>query len=286
MLTLVRTFGNGPLPRSGPATASSSTFRSWASWCTRSISSSARALALVLVGILVYRVRRGVITGVLASLVAIVLSGGLAFLIGRRLEGPEMWSGLYATALVLLTLSVTIACCALAMRWSSVRGLLTGALIVWLLLALLLSTRVPGVAYLFTWPLLFAAGAALLVRGRAVAEWIAAAVTLFMLAGLTYGIAVILLGIVAPGAILLSAMTSLIALLLAPTLATVVDRARWWSSASLALAGALCLVIASIVVHPSAAHPLRTALVYAETRTRATHGSARPDRQWMHGRAA
>ena len=85
-----------------------------------------------------------------------------------------------------------------------------------------------------------------------------------MLAGLTYGIAVILLGIVVPGAILLSVMTSLIALLLAPTLATVMDRARWWSAASLALAGALCLVIGSIVVHPSAAHPLRTALVYAE----------------------
>ena len=265
MLTMVRTFGTEPLPRArtGDGVFFDMPLIGLVVY-PQQFELPLALLALVLVGILVYRVRRGVITGVLASVVAIALCGGLGWLIGRRLEGPEMWSGLYAIALVLLALSVTAACRALAMRWSSPRGLLTGALIVWLLLALLLSSRAPGVGYLFTWPLLFAAGAALLVRGGVVAAWVAAAVTLIMLAGLTYGIAVILLGIVTPGAILLSVMTSLIALLLAPTLATVMDRARWWSAASLALAGALCLVIGSIVVHPSAAHPLRTALVYAE----------------------
>ena len=108
-----------------------------------------------------------------------------------------MWSGLYATALALLALSVTAACRALAMRWSTPRGLHAGALIVWLVLALGLSSKVPGTGYLFTWPLLFAAGAALLVQGRVVAEWVAAAVTLFILAGFTYGVSVVLLGIVA-----------------------------------------------------------------------------------------
>jgi hypothetical protein len=205
-----------------------------------------------------------VFTGVLMSLVALALTGVLGWLIGRRLVGPDMWSGLYATALALLALSVSAACRALAMRWSSPRGLHTGALIVWLVLALGLSFRVPGTGYLFTWPLLFAAGAALFEKGRAVAEWVAAAVTLFILAGFTYGVSVVLLGIVAPGAIVLCVMTSLIALLLAPTLADIMDGARWWSAACLGLAGAMSLLLASVTVHPSADHPLRTTLVYAE----------------------
>lgn len=221
-------------------------------------------LALVLVGILVFRVRRGVIVGVLASLVSIAVSAGLGWLIGRRLEGPAIWSGLYATALALLALSVTVAFRALAMRWSTPRGLHTGALFVWTVIALLLSTRAPGAGYLFTWPLLFAAGAALLARGREVAEWLAAAVTLFILAGFTYGVSVVLLGIFTPGAVVLCVMTSLIALLLAPTLAKISDVARWRSAASLVLASAGCFAIASLTVHPSAAHPLRTTLVYAE----------------------
>jgi len=175
-----------------------------------------------------------------------------------------MWSGVPATALALLALSVTVACRALAMRWSTPRGMHTGALIVWLLFALVLSSRAPGAGYLFTWPLLFSAGAALLSRGRVVAEWLAAAVTLFILAGFTYGVSVVLLGISIPGAVVLCVMTSFIALLLAPTIAEITDGARWWSAAGLALASGACFAIASLTVHPSADHPVRSALVYAE----------------------
>ena len=265
MLTMVRTFGNEPLPRArtGDGVFFDMPLVGLVVY-PQTFELPLAIVALVLVGIVAFRVRRGVITGVLASLVAVALSGGLGWLIGKRLEGPAMWSGLYATALVLLALSVTAACRALAMRWSTPRGLHTGALIVWLVLALVLSIKVPGAAYLFTCPLLFAAGAALLVRGRVVAEWIAVAVTLFILAGFTYGVSVVLLGIFTPGAIVLCVMTSMIALLLAPTLATVMDGARWWSAASLALAAGACFGLAAIIVRPSAAHPLRTALVYAE----------------------
>jgi hypothetical protein len=265
MLTMVRTFGNEPLPRArtGDGTFFDLPLIGLVVY-PQGLELPLALLALVLVAVLVFRVRKGVIIGVLASVVALALSGVVGWAIGRRLEGAAMWSGLYATALVLLALSVTAACRALAIRWSTPRGMHTGALIVWLLLALGLSAKVPGTAYLFTWPLLLATAAALLVRGRVVGEWVAAAVTLLILAGFVYGVSVVLLGIFIPGAIVLCVMTSLIALLLAPLLEVIVDGARWWSAASVALAGALCLVIASITVHPSAEHPLRSGLVYAE----------------------
>jgi hypothetical protein len=265
MLTMVRKFGNEPLPR---ARTGDGVFFDFPiiglvvyplTW-----ELPLALVALVLVGIVVFRVRRGVIVGVLASLVALALSGVVGWLIGGRLEGAAMWSGLYAVALVLLALAVTAACRALALRWSTPRAMHAGALIVWLILALGLSTRVPGTGYLFTWPLLFAAAAALLDRGRVVAEWLAVAVTLIMLAGFTYGTSVVLLGISTPGAIVLCLLTSLIALLLAPTLGTIMDSARWRSAAVLALASGACFAIAAVTVHPSAAHPVRTALVYAE----------------------
>ena len=265
MLTMVRTFGSEPLPRARTGDGVFFDFPVIGLVVyPQQYELPLAILALVLVGILVFRVRRGVIIGVLASLVALALSGGVGWLIGRRLLGAAMWSGLYATALVLLALAVTLACRALALRWSTPRGLHAGALIVWLIFALGLSSRVPGTGYLFTWPLLFAAGAALLVRGRVAAEWLAVVVTLFILAGFTYGVSVVLLGIFTPGAIVLCVMTSLVALLLAPTLAIITDGARWWSAAGLALAAAACFAIAAITVRPSVTHPVRTALVYAE----------------------
>jgi hypothetical protein len=264
MLTMVRTFASEPLPRArtGDGTFFDLPIIGLVVY-PQQVELPLALLALVLVGILVIRVRRGVFTGVLMSLLALALSGVLGWLIGRRLDGPAMWSGMYATALALLALSVTAACRALALRWSSARGLHTGALIVWLVIALALSLRVPGAGYLFTWPLLFAAAAALFTKGRSAAEWAAAAMTLIMLAGFTYGVSVVLLGIAPPGAVVLCVLTSLIALLLAPTLAVIMERARWWSAACLALAGAMSLLLASITVHPSVRHPLRTALVYA-----------------------
>jgi RNase P/RNase MRP subunit p29 len=220
-------------------------------------------LALVLVVALVVRDRRGVGTGVLAAVVALVLSGAVGWVVGRMLHGPAVWNGLFATAIMLLALSVTAACYALAKRWSTPRGLHVGALIVWLVLAFALAIRVPGVSYLFAWPLLFAAGAALLTRGREVAEWTAAVVTLLILVGFIYGVSVVMLGVAGTGAIALCVVASLVTLLLAP-LGVIAGDARWSGAPWLAGAGVVCLVIAALTVRPSADHPLRSALVYAE----------------------
>ena len=221
-------------------------------------------LAVVLVVTLVVRDRKGVGTGMLTVIIAVMLSGGVGWLVGKMLRGPAMWSGLYATAIVLLALSVTAICYTMARRWSTLRGVHVGALIVWLVLALVLSIRVPGVSYLFTWALLFAAGAAFLTRGREVADWVAAAVTLIILAGFIYGVSVVMLGVTGVGAIALCVLTALIALLLAPQLVLIAGDARWSAAPWLAAAGVVCLVIATLTVHPSGDHPLRSGLVYAE----------------------
>jgi hypothetical protein len=130
--------------------------------------------------------------------------------------------------------------------------------------ALALAIRVPGTSYLFTWPLLFAAGAALMTRGRIVADWATAIVTIFILVGFFYGVSVVMLGVTGAGAIALGVAASLILLLLSPLLEIVAGDARWSGAPWLAGGGALLLLIGVLTVRPSADHPLRSALVYAE----------------------
>lgn len=265
MLAMARTFGTEPLPRA--RTGDGVFFDLPVVGLVvypQGLELPLAILALGLVALLVVRDRKGVGTGALAALVALALSGGVGAVVGRMLNGPAVWSGLNATGIALLALSVTALCYAVARRWSTPRGLHVGALIVWLVLALALAIRVPGVGYLFTWPLLFAAAAALLTRGREVADWAAAVVTLLILSGFIYGVSVVMLGVTGTGAIALCVVASLIALLLGPQLELIAGDARWSAAPWLAGAGVVCLGIAALTVHPSADHPLRSALVYAQ----------------------
>ncbi|MEX2110127.1 MAG: M20/M25/M40 family metallo-hydrolase [Gemmatimonadaceae bacterium] len=265
MLAMARTFGNEPLPRArtGDGVFFDLPIVGLIVY-PQGLELPLAILALVFVGTLVVRDRKGVGTGVLAAVVALVLSGAIGWVVGRMLDGPAVWSGLYATAIALLALSVTAACHAVGERWSTPRGLHVGALIVWLVLVLVLAIRAPGVAYLFTWPLLFAAGAAHLTRGRELAGWATVVVTVFILVGFIYGVSVIMLGVAGAGAIALCVVTSFVAVLLAPQLALIAGDARWSGALWLAGAGVVCLAIAALTVRPSADHPLRSALVYAE----------------------
>jgi hypothetical protein len=265
MLAMARTLGTEPLPR---ARTGDGVFFDLPGVglvvYPQAVELPLALFALALVGALVVRDRKGVGAGVLTTLVAIVLSGGVAWVVGIMLSGPGVWSGLYATGIVLLALAVTAACYAIARRWSTARGLRVGALFVWLVIALALALRVSGTSYLFTWPLLFAAVAALMTHGRKVADWATAIVTIFILVGFFYGVSVVMLGVTGAGAIALGVAASLILLLLAPQLDLVVGDARWSGAPWLAGAGALILLIAALTVHPSADHPLRSALTYAE----------------------
>ncbi|HEX9127685.1 MAG TPA: M28 family peptidase, partial [Gemmatimonadaceae bacterium] len=265
MLAMVHTFGTEPLPRTrtGDGVFFDLPIIGLVVYPV-GLELPLAIIALVLVGTLVIRDRKGVGIGVLATIMAVIVSGGVGLVVGRMFAGPAVWSGLNATGLAMLSLSVTAACYAASKRWSTPRGLHVGALIVWLVLALALSARAPGVGYLFTWPLLFAASSALLPRGREVGEWAAAVVTLLLLVGLIYGVSVVMLGVVGTGAIALCVVASLVTLLLAPQFELIAGDARWSGTPWLAGAGVVCLVIAAFTVHPSADHPLRSALVYAE----------------------
>jgi hypothetical protein len=266
MLAMARTFGTEPLPRArtGDGVFFDLPIIGLVVY-PEGLELPLTIIALVLVGTLVVRDRKGVGVGVLTTLIAVVLSGGVGWLVGRFLHGPAMWSGLAAAAIALLALSVTAACYAIAKRWSTPHGLHVGALVVWLLLALALAVRVPAAGYLYTWPLVFAAGVALLPRGRAVGNWPAAAVTLLMLVGFTYGGAVVMMGVAGIGAIAVATVASGVALLLAPLLETIAGDARWSGAPWLAAAGVVCLAIVALTVHPSSDHPVRSALVYAES---------------------
>ncbi|MEO8911222.1 MAG: M28 family peptidase [Gemmatimonadaceae bacterium] len=265
MLAMTRTFGTEPLPRArtGDGVFFDLPFVGLIVYPV-GLELPLAILAFVLVAVLVVRDRKGVGMGMLAAVVALVASAAVGAIVGGMFKGPAVWSGLNAAGIVLLALAVTTACYSVGRRWSAPRGLHVGALIVWLILALLFAVLVPGVSYLFTWPLLFVAAAALLARGREAGEWIAAAVTLLILSGFIYGVSVIMLGVTGGGAIALCVVASLIALLLAPQLEIVAANARWSAAAWLAGAGVVFLVIAALTVQPSSDHPLRSALVYAE----------------------
>lgn len=230
-------------------------------------------LAVVMVVVLIGRVRRGIVAGALVTILAIVSSGlvawaaaaGLALLHARvPWRGSPQWSGVYAIAIALLVIATTAACASIGKRWADVRGLFTGALVVWTLIALVASILSPGVSYLFTWPLLFAAAAALSSRGRTAAAWIAAAMTLLILAGFVYGVSVIMLGVIGVGAVALGVLASLVTLLLAPLLEPLGGTDRWTGPRWLAGAAVAVALVGVFTVRSSDAHPVPTALVYAE----------------------
>jgi hypothetical protein len=274
MLALARTFGNEPLPRAktGDAVFFDLPLLGLVVYPeTWSLPLAVVALALVVV--VAFRERPEFLVGMGAAIVALVLSAFAARVVADLLRslhtrlpwgGGPRWSGIYACAIALIIVAIVLACYHLARRWSSERAVHAGVVVIWALLSFVLAIKAPGVSYLFTWPVLFAAMGLLLPKFGEVAQWIAAAVTLLLLAGFTYGVAVIMLGVVGNGALALGILTALVVLLTLPLVNRVVEGARW-SGSVWPLAAALLLVITgAFIVRRSAAHPVPTSLVYAQ----------------------
>ena len=261
MLALTKRIANEPLPR--PATGDGVFFDFpivglvvYPVWLAIPLA----LVALVLTIIVVRRQPRGALIGGIAVVVALVLSG----VVGRvvMLSGRAEWSGISAAAVALAVVALNIAIYALATWWRGGNDLHAGALVVWLVLALASSLLAPGTSYLFTWPLLFAVAAA---RSRhVVAEWIAAAVALMMLAGLAYAVAAIMLGVSGIGAMALALVTSLLTWLLLPLLERVLMPRPWRGAIAVAVASGVLAVAGAATLRPNEAHPIRTSLVYAE----------------------
>jgi hypothetical protein len=218
-------------------------------------------VALVLTAIVVRRQLKGVGVGALAMVAAVAVSGAIGWKL--NLHGPAVWSGTFAAALAFGVVSVNLLVYAWATRWSP--DVHAGALVVWLLLVVATSIAAPGASYLFAWPLLFALVAAR--SGREVAWWVAAAITLLLLAGLAYTIAAIMLGIAGPGSAALAIMTALIVWLCAPLVMRPAGgrRRSWPLPAACAGAAVVLAVIGAATSGASADAPLPSALVFAES---------------------
>lgn len=217
-------------------------------------------VALILTAVVVRSRLRGVAVGGVATLVGLAVSGLIGWNV--HLHGPATWSGTFAAALALFIVGINLALYSAATRWSP--DVHAGALVVWLLLAVVTSVVAPGASYLLIWPLLFTLVAAR--SGSAVVWWLAAAVTLLLLAGLAYTIAAIMLGVSGPGAAALAVVTAAIVWLLAPLVVrTSGGRRRSWPlPVACVAAGVAFAVVGATTTAPSARQPTPSALVFAQ----------------------
>src|SRR5437667_3101217 len=285
-LALAHAFANGPLPRQRtgdavffdlPAVGLVVYSEKWAMLLA--------LVAAVLAVVVILRSRRestrfgrDVVLGAAATVGAVVLSVGAAYLTGLILSilhtklpwgGAPAWSPLYWAAVALMSLAISTAWYVILRRRGSVGGLHAGALLIWTLLSLSAAAIAPGSSYLFTWPALVVALAALLAGGhdlltaKGIAMCLAALVTAALLIPIAYLIGAVFLGVTAAGGIVTAAIIALIAWLLVPLLEALCDGARWSTPVICAAAAIVLVGIGVLTVRTSDVHPVPSRLIYA-----------------------
>jgi hypothetical protein len=285
-LALARAFANGPLPR--PRTGDAVFFDVPVIGLVVYSEKWALPLALVAAALAVVvmirsrretaRLGRDVVLGAAATVGAVVLSGAAAYLAGLMLSllhtklpwgGAPAWSPVDWAAVAMLSLAISTACYVAARRRGSAEGLHAGALVIWTLLSLTTAAIAPGSSYLFTWPVLVVALAALLAddRGLLTAKGLAMCLAAFVTAGLlipiAYLIGAVFLGVTSAGGIVTTVIIALIAWLLLPLLEVLCDGACW-STPVICVATTIVLVgIGALTVRTSDVHPNASRLIYA-----------------------
>ena len=295
MLTLARAFGNGPLPR--PVTGDAVFFD--LPFAGLIVYPETWALPIAIAGLLlvagaVFRLSRDrtpwvrdVALGVFGTVVATCVAAAATFAAGNLIirthdtmnwGGAPAFRGIYTAALALIALAIALAMWALVRRWATVAGAQVGALVVWSLLTLVMSLRLPGVSFMFAWPLIagvlaarrvgsasrgpLGAGRPASSPGSDVLLWIATAVAAAFIVPMVYGTASVLLGAVGPGAISAGALVALLAWLLAPQMEALGGR-RWSAAGAALVVAALVVAIGMAMVRSSPAHPTPSTIAYA-----------------------
>jgi Peptidase family M28 len=281
-LAITRALANGPLPRH--ATGDAVFFDFPVIGLVLYPEGAARPLAVlsaVLLAITLLAVRRrerrwirDPTLGLLATIIAPALGGGAAYLaalgmtrIHSTLGGSPAFSGTYAVAITLLSLTLAAACWALVRRWGSEAGTHAGALIVWTILTLFVSWKAPGASFFLLWPLVAASVAAILESRHdsigAASLWISTFIAMALLVPIIYSIGVILLGLTTGGGVVMGVLIPLLVLLIAPQFEAIVGKHRWRATLGMLAATVLFFVVGAITVRNSATHPVPSILVYA-----------------------
>ena len=269
-LALAREFGDGPLPR--PRSSDAAFFTVLGFGIVVYPESFAMPLAIigfVLVVAGCIRLRRRherwathlsisaagmIVSIVLGVMMALVFSIALERILGGApFGGPPVARGLYAGAIAMAALAVTLACWAVARRWASTAGAPLGALIV-CAMALIVVTRVmPGASFLLLWPLLSATGAVLLdtitdrLRAAHLSLWIATVATAAVVVPVVYTVAVVIFNMGTPGAVMIGFVVPLFAWSLAPQLDALTLRSRSLAPA-VALTSAVALFVSGAAI--------------------------------------
>jgi Peptidase family M28 len=285
-LALTNTLGNGQLPR--PRTGDAIFFTLPFVGMVVYPEGFAMPLAIV-AGVLVVigciwlrriepRWVRGVGFGGGGIIVASGLAAAAAFGTAKALErihaalpqgGWPGSSGVYALAIVMLALSVAFGTWTLARRWVSAAAVQLGALVVWEVLAMTVAWKAPGASFLFAWPLLGAAGAALVglwiddVRVVRLTSWAATVVAAALIVPMIYTVAFVIFGVIGPGAATIGLFVPLTAWLLASRLEELTAGWRWVSPIAALAAAFLFLAIGIATVRRSNEHPEPSLLAYA-----------------------
>ena len=297
MLTLARAFGDGPLPRpvTGDAVFFDMPFLGLIVYPETWVLPIAITGLLLALAAVVQLARDGtgwvrdVTLGAVGTIVSTCAAAGAALGVGSLIVrthdtmgwgGAPAFRGVYTAVLALIALTIALGFWALVRRWATLAGAHVGALVVWAILTLVVSLKLPGVSFMFAWPLIAGllathrmsstprgtAGTAsreppIWSAGSDVLLWIATAVAAAIVVSTVYAISSILLGAVGAGAIAAGALVSLLAWLLAPQMEAL--GGRRWSAAGVALVTALFLTaIGMATVRSSPAHPTPSIIAY------------------------
>ena len=293
MLALARAFGDGPLPR--PTTGDAVFFdlpliglivypELWVWPLT--------LIAVVLVIAAVLRAARGpgrsavdVIVGFIGALLSTALAAGLAMALGSAISrihlsmgwgGTPAFRGIYAAAVALLALATTLAGWSLVRRWASVVGAHVGALVVWAIITVLVTWKLPGVSFMFVWPLIVAALAArTAVRPRISGSsrlasstgaemwlWVASVVACAIIVPIVYAVSAVMLGSFGPGGIAAGALVALLAWVIAPQMEAI-GGARMRAAVVVAVAALICTAVGLATVRSSPTRPTPSIIAYA-----------------------
>jgi hypothetical protein len=270
-LALARAFGDGPLPR--PRTEDAVFFTvpglGMFAYSERlAVPLAIGGTVLVLLAAVLVRRRethwlRSVILGFIGTVVSTGLAGAAAYAFGRLLprvadaplgSGWFMPRGLYTAAVVLVALSFVSGCWALVRRWANPGGAHVGALLVWTVAAVVAGRMLPGASFLFAWPLVASAVAALVTlvvrsaAARQAAHWISGLAVAAIVVPLVYGIATMAFAMSGPAALVAGLFTAFPAWLL-PSALDGLRGARRWVTPLVMFASALACFASATVVH-------------------------------------